>query len=120
VRETHGGFRTSRWARVLRRVRSADRRRAWFDATRLEWPARTVIVNEAFARAYSRETGARRRWRPLRYPADRTAPARARQADSAGFEIVGVVRDFDLNPDDSGDEQPFVFHTASAEPPIRS
>ena len=30
------------------------------------------------------------------------------------FEIVGVVRDFDLDPDDKGDEQPFVFHAASA------
>lgn len=37
----------------------------------------------------------------------------ARQADTA-FEIVGVVRDFGLEPDDSGDEPPYVFHTASA------
>ena len=30
------------------------------------------------------------------------------------FEIVGVVRDFDLDPDDKGDEQPCVFHAATA------
>ena len=28
---------------------------------------------------------------------------------------MGVVRDFGLNPDDFGDERPFVFHAASAE-----
>jgi cell division protein FtsX len=31
------------------------------------------------------------------------------------FEIVGVVRDLGLDPDDSGDELPCVFHAASAE-----
>ena len=31
------------------------------------------------------------------------------------FEIVGVVRDFGLDPDDEGNEQPYVFHAASAE-----
>jgi putative ABC transport system permease protein len=30
-------------------------------------------------------------------------------------EIVGVVRDFGLDPDDNGDEQPHVFRAASAE-----
>jgi hypothetical protein len=30
------------------------------------------------------------------------------------YEVVGVVRDVGLNPDDSGDEPPFVFHAASA------
>jgi len=86
-----------------------------FDARDWSGAARTALVNQAFARAYSRETG-----RPspvgtrLEYPADEPPPREARQADSSGFEIVGVVRDFNLNPDDSGDEQPFVFHTASA------
>ena len=28
-------------------------------------------------------------------------------------EIVGVVRDFGLDPDDDGNEQPHVFHAAS-------
>ena len=31
------------------------------------------------------------------------------------FEIVGVVRDIGLDPDDMGDERPFVFHTAPAD-----
>jgi hypothetical protein len=30
------------------------------------------------------------------------------------FEIVGVVRDFGLDPDDEGNEVPYVFHAASA------
>ena len=81
--------------------------------------ARTAIVNEAFAREFSRETGsgspigAR-----LRYPLD-VARGRSAQPDAspeeAWFEIVGVVRDVGLDPDDSGDELPVVFHAASAE-----
>ena len=77
-----------------------------------DWSAsgRAVLVNQAFARAFSRDTG---RNSPigahLRYPRDE-----ARQADGVAYEIVGVVRDFALNPDDSGDEQVFVFHTATA------
>jgi predicted permease len=88
--------------------------------------ARTVIVNEAFARAFLREAGI---GSPLgarvRYPADaargQLAPGaepgdetRQLPRDDAWFEIVGVVRDVGLYPDDSGDELPFVFHTASA------
>jgi putative ABC transport system permease protein len=73
-------------------------------------PARAVIVNQAFARAFSRDTG---RSSPigahLRYPRDQ-----GREGDRVLYEIVGVVRDFNLNPDDSGDEQLFVFHTAAA------
>jgi len=78
-----------------------------FDARDWSGGARTAVVNQTFARAYSRETG-----RPspvgarLAYPQDEPL--------AAPFEIVGVVRDFDLNPDDSGDEQPFIFHTAAA------
>jgi cell division protein FtsX len=74
--------------------------------------ARTVIVNEAFAREYSRDTasgspiGAR-----LQYEA---TAARSNVAAEPWFEIVGVVRDFGLDPDDEGDERPFVFHAASA------
>jgi predicted permease len=88
--------------------------------------ARTVIVNEAFARKYAGETG---RGSPvgarLRQPASSTpvfddddpdASQGFRRADRGDdwFVIVGVVRNFGLYPDDSGDEQPFVFHTASA------
>ena len=73
--------------------------------------AQTVIVNEAFARAFSRAAGggspigARIRYRPS---AASTSEAKK------WFEIVGVVRDVGLNPDDSGDEGPYVFHAASA------
>lgn len=76
--------------------------------------ARTVIVNEALARALSRHAGsgapigAR-----LRYSASSDQPGAS--AAQPWFEIVGVVRDFGLDPDDLGDENPFVFHAASAE-----
>jgi putative ABC transport system permease protein len=69
--------------------------------------ARTLIVNEAFARAFSREgevgspVGAR-----LRYPAD--------EGNAVDwYEIVGVVRDVGLDPDDYGNERPHVFHAAA-------
>jgi predicted permease len=75
--------------------------------------ARTVVVNEAFARGFARTTG---RGLPigarLRYPA---APGGAEaQTPEPWFEVVGVVRDFSLDPDDAGNEQPFVFHPGSA------
>ena len=76
-----------------------------FDASDWSGTARTVVVNQAFARAYSRET---------RRPSPVGARLQYVRDERGGFEIVGVVRDFNLNPDDSGDEQPFVFHTASA------
>jgi hypothetical protein len=73
--------------------------------------ARTVIVNEAFVREFSRETG---RGSPvgarLRYVDRSAAPVEA-----LWFQIVGVVRDLGLDPDDSGDELPCVFHAASVE-----
>ncbi|OGU33827.1 MAG: hypothetical protein A3K13_02350 [Gemmatimonadetes bacterium RIFCSPLOWO2_12_FULL_68_9] len=75
--------------------------------------ARTVIVNEAFARQFSREAG---RGSPigarLRYPASSARPDAS--AAESWFEIVGVVRDVGLDPDDWGDEQAYVFHAASA------
>jgi putative ABC transport system permease protein len=73
---------------------------------------RTVIVNEAFAREFSRDArggspiGAR-----LRYPGSAARPDAS--AAEPWFEIVGVVRDFGLDPDDLGDERPFVFHAAT-------
>jgi hypothetical protein len=74
--------------------------------------ARTVIVNQAFAREYARDAGggspigAR-----LRY---RASFARAEaSAVEPWFEIVGVVRNVGLDPDDAGDERPYVFHAAS-------
>jgi putative ABC transport system permease protein len=75
--------------------------------------ARTVIVNEAFAREFSRDAGsgspigAR-----LRYSAS-SARSDA-SATEPWFEIVGVVRDFGLDPIDGRDEAPYVFHAASA------
>jgi hypothetical protein len=85
--------------------------------------ARSVIVNEAFAREFARDAGggspigARVRYRGQGSDADadelldvmRGAPP----ADEP-FEIVGVVRDLGLDPDDSGKELPFVFHPALA------
>ena len=76
--------------------------------------ARAVIVNEAFVRGFRLRGG---RGSPigarLRYSGESaTEPARgARQADA--FEIVGVVRDLGLDPDDEGEELPFVFHAAA-------
>lgn len=67
--------------------------------------ARAVIVNEAFVRAFSRETGS---GSPL--------GARLRYSGAAAepwWEIVGVVRDLGLDPDDSGHERAYVFHAAS-------
>ena len=75
--------------------------------------ALTVIVNEAFARQFSEDAGsgspigAR-----LRYPTSSGRPETS--AAEEWFEIVGVVRDVGLDPDDLGDERPFVFHAASA------
>ncbi len=76
--------------------------------------ALTVIVNEAFARALSLTAsrggspfGAR-----LRYPASSARPNTP--AAKPWFGIVGVVRDIGLDPDDRGDERPYVFHAAAA------
>jgi hypothetical protein len=74
--------------------------------------ARTVIVNEAFAREFSGNAGsgspigAR-----LRYSASSARPDAS--ATEPWFEIVGVVRDLGLDPDDEGNEQSYVFHAAS-------
>ena len=73
--------------------------------------ARTVIVNETFVRGFlSRGGSASPVGARLRY-SDRSAAS----ATEPWFEIVGVVRDVGLDPDDSGDELPYVFHAASAE-----
>src|SRR5688572_12805337 len=83
--------------------------------------ARTVIVNEAFARSFVSHGGS---WSPigarLRY-SDRSAassPQPSGAADASAntwFEIVGVVRDLGLDPDEQGNETPFVFRLASPE-----
>jgi hypothetical protein len=86
--------------------------------------AHAVIVNEEFARRFARDTG---RGSPvgmrLRYAASPERPETIVEeafgvADpwtGTWFEIVGVVRNFGLNPDDSGNEAPFVFHAGSVD-----
>ncbi len=75
--------------------------------------ASTVIVNETFASDFRRHAG---RGSPigarLRY-SESTARSDAAQME-LWFEIVGVVRDFGVTPDDEGDERPYVFHAASS------
>jgi hypothetical protein len=67
--------------------------------------ARTVIVNEAFARRFM--NGASPVGRRLRYPgADPAAPG-------PWFEIVGMVRDIGMTPTDLG-EAPYVFRPVTA------
>jgi predicted permease len=75
--------------------------------------ARTVIVNEAFVRGFLQSGGSgspiggRLRYVPF-------AKATADKPADSWFEIVGVVRDFGLDPDDGGREQAYVFHAAPA------
>jgi putative ABC transport system permease protein len=68
--------------------------------------ARTVIVNEAFARRRFMN-GAHPIGRRVRYTASNGAPP------GPWFEIVGVARDFGMTPTDFG-EAPYVYHPASA------
>jgi predicted permease len=82
--------------------------------------ARTVIVNEAFARELRRHAGrASAIGARLRHvtssafakaPADKSAAAVEAEP---WLEIVGVVRDFGLDPNEEGHENPFVFTAAS-------
>ncbi len=75
--------------------------------------ALTVIVNEAFARTFSlRSRGGSPVGARLRYPASSARPDAP--AAKSWFEIVGVVRDVGLDPDDWGNERPYVFHAAAA------
>ena len=80
--------------------------------------ARTFIVNEAFARAYSRATGGSPIGARLRLAVrggdddEQVVLARPRAWEPHG-EIVGVVRDFGLDPDDDGNEGAHVFLAAS-------
>lgn len=74
--------------------------------------ARTVIVNEAFRREFARQThgdsplGAQLRLLPASSQGDESAP-------ESSVEVVGVVRDIGLDPDERGDEGPFVFQAAA-------
>jgi putative ABC transport system permease protein len=66
--------------------------------------SRTVIVNEAFARRRFMQ-GANPIGRRVRYVNDGTR--------GAWYEVVGIVRDFNMTPTDLG-EAPYIFHAASA------
>ena len=74
--------------------------------------ARTLIVNEAFARDFNGRAG---RVSPigarLRYI---TSSADTEASADEWLEIVGVVRDFNLDPGEDGREQPLVFRAVSA------
>jgi hypothetical protein len=82
--------------------------------------ARTVIVNEAFAQRLASLTAASPIGSRLRYrPAAGLEPDDPGYAEMAArsaewFDVVGIVRDLGLDPDDRGMEQPAVFHAASA------
>ena len=72
--------------------------------------ARTVIVNEAFARGFVQRGIASPLGSRLRY-----FSASGVSATEPPFEIVGVVRDLGLDPGEQGDEPGYVFHAASAD-----
>jgi putative ABC transport system permease protein len=74
--------------------------------------ARTVVVNEAFAGGFAASTGRSPLGARLRYHA--AAEQAGTPAVERWYEVVGVVRDFGLDPDDAGKEQPFVFQPAAA------
>jgi predicted permease len=82
--------------------------------------ARTVIVNETFARRLASLTAASPVGSRLRYRAspylepDDPGYAEMVARSAEWFDIVGVVRDLGLDPDDRGREKPAVFHAASA------
>ncbi|HEX5108666.1 MAG TPA: FtsX-like permease family protein [Vicinamibacterales bacterium] len=74
--------------------------------------ARTVVVNEAFARLFQRNTG---QGSPIGARVRRRARASGQEtAPEPWYQIVGVARDIGLDPynDDYG-EAPYVYHTAS-------
>lgn len=71
--------------------------------------ARTVTVNEAFVRGLAQGGILSPLGAHLRY-SSQTGVSAAKPP----FEIVGVVRDFGLDPGEQGDEPAYVFHTASA------
>jgi predicted permease len=71
--------------------------------------ARTVIVNEAFARDLVQRGIRSPLGAHLRYSSEHGVSA----AEPA-YAIVGVVRDLGLDPDERGKEAAYVFHAASA------
>jgi len=76
-----------------------------FDASDRADAARTVIVNEAFAR---------RRFMSGENPIGRRVRFRAGNGEPGPwFDIVGIVRDFGMTPTDLG-EAPYIYQPASA------
>jgi putative ABC transport system permease protein len=80
--------------------------------------AGVVIVNEAFVRGFRLRGGESPIGARLRY-SDRSATSSAQPSAAAAsadtwLEIVGVVRDIGLDPDDDGNEVPQVFQPTSA------
>lgn len=71
--------------------------------------ARTVIVNEAFVRAFVQRGIASPLGARLRYVSRAGVP----DAEPP-FEIIGVVRDLGLDPGEQGDEAAYVFRATSA------
>lgn len=73
--------------------------------------ARTVIVNEAFARLFQHNTG---QGSPIgaRVRRERAAGTGLETAEEPWYEIVGVARDIGLDPNDGRDELPYVYHAA--------
>jgi putative ABC transport system permease protein len=71
--------------------------------------ARTVIVNETFARGLAQHGIASPLGAHLRYASESGV-----STEEPPFEIVGVVRDLGLDPGEQGDETAYVFHAASA------
>ena len=78
-----------------------------------------VIVNEAFVRGFrlrgggESPIGARLRYSDSSATSQAEAPAAA-VSENRWLEIVGIVRNIGLDPDDEGDEVPQVFQPASA------
>ena len=102
---------------ILRGIRSPDCRRPCVPRGRLE-SRRTNghrqrgVRARVFARRGQRLADRRS---PAVSRADPRGPTRPPRRTEPWFEIVGVVRDIGLDPDDEGDELPYVFHPASAE-----
>ena len=80
-----------------------------FDGGDYHPAARTVVVNEAFARDLVQRGIASTLGVRLRY-----AAASGVSAEEPPYEIVGVVRDLGLDPGEQGDEPAVVFHAGSA------
>jgi hypothetical protein len=78
-----------------------------FHSGDLQPGARTVIVNQSFAQAVL--GGGNPIGRRLRY-SDRTQPNAAKSANQPWHQVVGVVRDLGLDPEQPGSRRARVYH----------